>query len=52
MNRSILDELGAKKTTIGTSHQKETYILWSCILTLGMWTNVIDVSRKSTGKKR
>ena len=26
-NRSILEELGGRKTAIGTSHQKETYIL-------------------------
>ena len=51
-NRSILEELGGKKTTIGTSHQKENFILWPFIPTPGNWTNEIDVPRKSTGKKR
>ena len=49
-NRSILEELGEK--AIGTSHQKETYISGTCLLTPGMLANEIDVPRKSTGKKR
>ena len=50
-NRGILEEHG-EKATIGTSYQKEIYILWPCIPTQVKWTNEIDVPRKSTGKKR
>ena len=41
-----------RKTTIGTSHQKEIVIPWPCMLAPGKWTNEIDVPRKCSGKKR
>ena len=45
-NRSVLEEPLGKKTNIGTSCQKEIYVLWSCMLTPGKWTNEIDVPRE------
>ena len=40
-----------KKSTIGTSHQKEIYIFWPCTPTPGKWTNKIDVPGKSSGRR-